>query len=461
MKKNFKGKMMHSWLQDLYPFHRSITGEGLRKTLKYLKNKLPEMKIYKAKSGTKIFDWKIPKEWKISQGYISDLNGNKLIDYKNNNLHVIGYSTSVNRTMSYKELKKHLFSLPKQPSAIPYLTSYYKKMWGFCLSHNQRRKLKKKKKYKVFIKSSHFNGELNYGEIYLKGKSKDEILFSTNVCHPSLANNELSGPVISLALAKYLKTLNRNFSYRIVFVPETIGALAFLKRNKKNLKKIKAGFVLSCIGDNRSYSLLHSRYADTYADKIAEFNFNCNKIKFKRFSYLDRGSDERQYCSPKFDLPVCSILRTRYGDYPEYHTSLDNPKLVNPEGLENSFKIIKSLIGIIERKKIQKFYEQKKFFEKKITRDEKLKFRVPSKRNKKFITTKSGEPFLHKYNLKQGISGYNLPLEDETKNIIDILSYADGHNDLISISKILNKDFFKLEAISKKLLKLKLVKEIK
>ena len=150
----------------------------------------------------------------------------------------------------------------------------------------------------VFIKSSHFNGELNYGEIYLKGKSKDEILFSTNVCHPSLANNELSGPVISLALAKYLKTLNRNFSYRIVFVPETIGALAFLKRNQKNLKKIKAGFVLSCIGDNRSYSLLHSRYADTYADKIAELNFNFNKIKFKRFSYLDRGSDERQYCSP-------------------------------------------------------------------------------------------------------------------------------------------------------------------
>ena len=430
MKKLSEGNKIYSWAKDLFPLHRSITGEGLRKTLKYLKNKVPEMKIHSIKSGQKVFDWKVPKEWKILQGYISNTAGNKIIDYKNSNLHVVGYSTPVNKTVSFRELDKHLFSIPKLPSAIPYITSYHKKMWGFCLSENQRKKINKKKKYKVFIKSSHFNGELNYGEIYLKGKSKEEILFSTNVCHPSLANNELSGPVIALAVAKYLKKLKRNFSYRIVFVPETIGALVFLKKNQKNLKKIKAGFVLSCLGDNRNYSLLHSRYADTYADKIAEFNFNYNKIKFKRYSYLLRGSDERQYCSPKFDLPVCSILRTKYGSYPEYHTSLDNLKLVRPIGLNNSFKIVKSLIEIIEK-------------------------------NKKFLVTKSGEPFLHKYNLKQETIVNNAPLKEETKNIIDILSYSDGKNDLLSISKILKKDFFKLSAISEKLLTLNLLKEKK
>lgn len=428
MGKDLEGYKIYSWAKDLFPFHRSITGIGLRKTLKYLKNEFSEMKIHNVKTGYKAFDWQVPKEWKIHEAYISDLNGKKIVDYKKSNLHVVGYSSSVNKVLDYKNLQKHLFSLPYQPSAIPYLTSYYKKMWGFCLSEKQRKKFNKKKKYKVFINANHFDGKLNYGEIYLKGKSKQEILLSTNVCHPSLANNELSGPVIALAIAKYIKKLNRNFSYRIVFVPETIGALVFLKRNKKNLKKIKAGFVLSCIGDNRNYSVVNSRYANTYADKVAEFNYTYNNIKFKKFSYLSRGSDERQYCSPNFNLPVCTILRTRFGDYPEYHTSLDNLKLISPKGLENSYKMMKSLIQIIEN-------------------------------NKKFVATKLGEPFLHKYNLKQGVSGFNRPLKKETKIISDILAYSDGSNDLINISKIIRRDFDKIVMISKKLSQLKLIKE--
>ena len=217
------------------------------------------MKIQKIKSGTKVFDWVIPKEWEVKQAYISDLNGKKIVDYKNSNLHIVGYSNPINKTLSFAELNKHLYSIPKQPNAIPYITSYYNKTWGFCLKDKIRKKLNKKKNYKVYINSSFKSGYLNYGEIYLKGKSKKEIVFSTNVCHPSLGNNELSGPVLALALTKYLNKQNLFYSYRILFVPETIGALSFFKKKKK-LKKNQGGFVLSCLGDDDNYSILNSRY---------------------------------------------------------------------------------------------------------------------------------------------------------------------------------------------------------
>ncbi len=429
MKKDLEGLKIYSWLKHLFPIHRSITGKGLRKTLNFFKKEFPKMKIQKIKSGTKVFDWVIPKEWEVKQAYISDLNGKKIVDYKNSNLHIVGYSNPINKTLSFAELNKHLYSIPKQPNAIPYITSYYNKTWGFCLKDKIRKKLNKKKNYKVYINSSFKSGYLNYGEIYLKGKSKKEIVFSTNVCHPSLGNNELSGPVLALALTKYLNKQNLFYSYRILFVPETIGALSFLKKNEKKLKKIKGGFVLSCLGDDDNYSILNSRYGNNFADKMAEFNYKYNNYSYNKFSYLKRGSDERQYCAPLFNLPFCTIMRTRFGDFKEYHTSFDNLNYVSSKGLGNSFKMLKKLIFMLEH-------------------------------NRTYISKIKGEPFLNKYNLKKEISGFNKPLQFETKTILDLVSYCDGEHDLIDISKIIRKDYLYLLKMSRKLCSLGILKEL-
>ena len=427
--KKINGTIIYRWAKDLFPIHRTITGEGVRKTLKYFKKRYPKLKIHKIATGTKIFDWVIPKEWIIKDAYVKNKSGKKIIDYKKNNLHVVGYSKPINKIVNFKELNQHLFSIPKQKNAIPYITSYYKKIWGFCIQDKIRKKLNQKDNFKVCIESSFKKGYLNYGEVYLKGKSKKEIVFSTNICHPSLGNNELSGPVIAFAIANYLKTIKRFYSYRIVFVPETIGALSFLKKNEKNIYKIKAGFVLSCVGDNKNYSILNSRYGNTFADKISEFNYKYNHYNYKKFSYLKRGSDERQYCAPLFNLPFCTLMRTRFGDFKEYHTSFDNLNFISSKALENSYQMFLKLISLLEK-------------------------------NKTFISKVKGEPFLHKYNLKSEISGFNKPLKSETKTILDLIAYCDGKNDLIDISKIIKKDFLLLLKLSKMLVKLGILREL-
>jgi len=428
------GQIIFNWAKDLFPLHRSITGQDLLKSLKYIKNRTPNFRINKVKTGTNIFDWVIPKEWSIKQAYIEEVNGKKIVDYKNNNLHVVGYSRPINKVISYETLKKSIYSLPKQKKAIPYLTSYYKKTWGFCLTENLKKKLDKKKKYKVLIDSNYKNGHLYFGEIVLKGKSSKEIVFSCNICHPSLANNELSGPVVAMAVAKYLKSLNRFYSYRIIFVPETIGALSFLKKNEKNLKNIKAGFVLSCLGDpGNFFSIINSRYANNYADLIAEANFKLNNYKYKKFSYLKRGSDERQYCSPKFNLPFCTLNKTRFGDFSEYHTSLDNLNYINSKSLYRSFGMIKNLINLLEKNKKEKY----------------------------FLANIKGEPFFHKYNLKKSLSGFNnTKLYIKTKTLIDVFSYCDGNNSLSQISKIIKINIIDVRKAAKILKKLKILKEV-
>ena len=328
-KKLSSDERMYKIIKDLFPITRSISGEGNRQTLNYLKeNYLGELNIkeYSIAENPATFDWNTPYEWNIDEAYIEDENGNKIIDFKNNNLHILGYSESVDITIPFSELDEHLYSLEDDIDAIPYVTSYYKTRWGFCLSHRQRQQLRKNPKqlYHVVIKSNfNKNGSITYGELIINGLLDDEILISTYICHPSMANDNLSGAAVATEIAKYIYSLlERKYTYRIIFIPETIGALIYLKENINHLQKyVKAGFVLSCIGDDGDYSCVHTPYNNTYTDKIVTHVLKHITDKPKEYSFLERGSDERQFCAPLVNLPVCTLSRTKFGKFKEYHTS--------------------------------------------------------------------------------------------------------------------------------------------
>lgn len=343
--------------KDLYNIPRSLTGKGVLNSLKYIQSYIP-LEIKKARSGSQVFDWTIPPEWNISGGYIVDLTSNKkIIDFKNHNLHIVGYSAPIDKTIDFDELNKHLYYLEEQPEAIPYITSYYNRTWGFCLSYNTYRKINKTSKFRVVI-NSEFNekGYLHYGELVIPGKIKKEIFFSSYICHPQMVNNELSGPAVLTAIAKKIIESNPYYTYRFILIPETIGSIMYLSKNLKHLKKyVFGGFNLTCLGDDRNWSLMPSRKGNNISDIIAQYVLDNYVSKYQKYSWLDRGSDERQYCAPNVDLPICSIMRSKYGTFDEYHTSLDNFNLVNNKALNESVDIYMEAINIFEKN----FYKPK------------------------------------------------------------------------------------------------------
>jgi len=411
------GKQMYGLTKRLFPICRSITGNGVRETLGIIQEHIP-IEIYEVPTGTQAFDWTVPKEWNIKDAYVMDEEGNKIVDFKRNNLQVVGYSVPVNTTVTLKELQEHLYSLPEQPGAIPYVTSYYQERWGFCIAHKDRKKLKEAD-YKVFIDSELKDGSLTYGELLISGQSDKEVFISTYVCHPSMANNELSGPVVTTFLIKWILSAPRRYSYRIIFIPETIGSITYLSKNLEVMKRnIIAGFNISCVGDNRAYSYIPSRNGNTYADKAALNTLSFQHPDFIKYSFLDRGSDERQYNSPGVDLPVCSVMRSRYGSYSEYHTSLDNLDVVSPEGLAGAYDTLKECLMLIEE-------------------------------NRKYKINCLGEPQLGKRGLYPTISAKSST--NEVSNMMNFIAYADGKNDLIDISNKINVPVWALYPIIEKL----------
>lgn len=436
--------------KQLFPLNRSLTGEGSLKTLKILKKRIPKLKIKKFKSGKKVYDWKIPKEWNVFDAYVKDKFGKKIVDFKKNNLHLVGYSEPFKKKLNKKELFKHLHSLKFLPNAIPYITSYYNKYWGFCVTHKSKKLFNKiykdQDKFDVLVNSK-FNkhGNMHYGEIVLPGESKKEILVSTYICHPSMANNELSGPLVAVALINYFSKKKLKKTLRFVFAPETIGSIAYINQNLKKLKKnVIGGYVLTCIGDNRNYSIIKTKYENSLSDIAARKAFLDLKIKYISYPFLKRGSDERQYNSPGVDLKIVTLMRTRPGAFKEYHTSLDNFKLVNKSGLLGGLKIA--------RLAIQNLLNMDLFKTKKIKKSKGI--------NPKSIFI--CEPNLGKrglYNLLGGrfVKNSDSAFKTQSRKLLDFLQYADGINNLKDISEYIKLDLKKTRYIFKILKKNKLI----
>jgi len=419
---------MYEWCTDLFPITRSITGDGVRTTLSYIKNLLPDLKILEVTSGTQAFDWVIPNEWNVSQAYVLDQNGETFLDFRNNNLHLVGYSIPQNRIVEREELEMHLFSLETQPDAIPYVTSYYSPNWGFCLTQNHRDCLPPGP-FSVCIESTLEPGVMNYGELLIKGDSEKEILLTTYVCHPSMANNELSGPAVLVKLAQEIQKLrNRKYSYRILFLVETIGSIYYISQNLELLKKnVEAGFVVTCVGDNRVHSYVPSRRGDTLTDRVAFHVMKRLSGEKKYYTWLDRGSDERQFNAPGIDLPVGSLMRSKYGEFPEYHTSLDDLNFISEDGLAGGFQALWSSVNILER---NGFYKIKVLCE-------------PQLGKRGFYPNTSIK------------SNFEI-----VKNRMNIISYLDGKVDLLEISNLCGVDFEVVWGVITELLEVELVEKI-
>ena len=398
-----QGRQMYQWIEEVFPLCRSLTGDGVRATLRSLRQTLPELELFEVPSGTRCFDWTVPDEWNIREAYVSNESGEKIIDFARHNLHLMGYSEPVDSTVSLAELDAHLHSLPDQPDAIPYVTSYYRRNWGFCCTHHLRQSLTEQR-YRVYIDSTLAPGHLSYATAFFPGQSEETILLSTYMCHPSMANNELSGPALQTALGRWIKSQPRRYSYLLLYVPETIGTIYYLSRHLPQLQHtVKAGFVLSCCGDNRDWSYLPSREGQTLSDKVLLHWLENTHPDFSRYTFLDRASDERQYQSPGVDLPLIPFARSLYRHYPEYHTSLDDLSVVSVEGLQQSFEALTTCLELLEE-------------------------------NHVYRNTCLGEPQLGKRGLYPTTSikgGY----DDTVDIIINFLAYCDGKRDVLDVAR--------------------------
>lgn len=415
---------------ELFPICRSITGNGLRESLKIISKDVP-LNILEIPTGTKAFDWEVPKEWNVKDAYVKDKSGNRIIDFKKSNLHLLGYSIPFKGKISKEELLKHIYTLPELPEAIPYLTSYYRERWGFCLEHNRLKELKDDE-YEVLIDSTLETGSMSIGEGYIQGKTKKEVLLSTYLCHPSMGNNELSGPIVQLLLHRWLLEHKNElkYSYRFLYLPETIGSVTYLSLKGEELKKnMVAGYVITCIGDNGKFTYKKSRQGNSLADRAALNILDNLGEEYNLYDWFPTGSDERQYCSLGFNLPVGSLMRSMYGKYKEYHTSLDNLKFIPLEKLYESFEVYKKIIMNIEI-------------------NEKLEG-----------VHKNCEPKLDKRGLYPSL-GSQKETAESVRKIMHLWAFADGDNDVIDIAEKLKINAYELKNEKEQLLKNGLIKII-
>ena len=419
------GKEMYDLAVRLFPICRSITGDGFRQSLGIIREQVPEMQVFEVPSGTEVFDWTVPKEWNIRGGWIRRKDGETVIDFRDSNLHVLGYSVPIHQMVSREELLEHVYTQSEQPDWIPYVTSYYKERWGFCMSERQKQQLRDPE-YEVCIDSTLADGSLTYGELIVPGETDEEVFFSTYLCHPSMANNELSGPCLMTALIRYVQSLpKRRYTYRFIIVPETIGSITYLSRNIKSMQQhVKAGFVLSCVGDDRTYSMVSTKYEDTLADRVLENVLHFHYPDYIRYSFMKRASDERQYGSAGVGLPVCAFCRSKYHEYPEYHTSADDLSLISPAGLQGSYDVMVKVINALEY-------------------------------NRHYQMTCPCEPQLGKRGLYPTISQKGTYAAFRAMQ--HFTAYADGRNDLIAISEIIGTPVDQLIPIVGKLMEHHLV----
>jgi len=420
------GNSMYRLAEKLYPICRSITGNGVRQSLKIMKQFIP-LTMVEVPTGTKVFDWEIPDEWNIRDAWIKNPKGEKIVDFKKLNLHVLNYSTPVDREISLEDLKREVFTLPEYPDWVPYRTSYHNRRWGFCMTENQLNSLEKGN-YRIKIDSEIKPGSLTYGEYLIMGESNEEVLITCHICHPSLCNDNLSGISVATHLAAFLSQVKTRYSYRFLFIPGTIGSIAWLSKNEKNVHRIKHGIVLNLLGDATPFHYKRSRRGDTEIDKIMEYLLRDTEGKILDFSPY--GYDERQFCSPGFNLPVGRLSRKPHGEFPEYHTSADNLNFISSSNLAESYAFLLKSILVIEG-------------------------------NRKWINLKpKGEPQLGKRGLYKPVGGQSSQ-KDYQMAILWILNLSDGNYSMLDIAWKSGLDFELLLQATEDLHKAGLLKEAK
>ncbi|HWO42622.1 MAG TPA: DUF4910 domain-containing protein [Candidatus Eisenbacteria bacterium] len=414
-------------LAELYPICRSLTGDGVRRTLSVIGRSV-DLTIHEVPSGTRVFDWTVPKEWNIRDAYIKDASGRRIVDFRKSNLHVVSYSIPVRARVSRNELATHVFTLPAHPDWVPYRTCYYNEDWGFCVSHRQWLQMTEPE-YEVCIDSSLEHGSLTYGEAVIQGERPQEILISCHICHPSLANDNLSGVVVATLLARHLRALRLRYSYRFLFVPGTIGSLAWLSSNEHRLARLRGGLVLAGLGDPGGFTYKRSRHGQSEIDRAATKALRDSGAQHTVIDFSPYGYDERQFCSPGFDLPVGCLMRTPHGRYPEYHTSADDLSFVKPEQIAASLFICMEIIGVLEA-------------------------------NRVFVNlSPKGEPQLGKRGLYRAIGGDAEGREREGA-LLWTLNLADGRNDMLDIAERSGLPFAAVAAAAETLARHRLLKEL-
>lgn len=420
------GRAMIDFIAELYPICRSITGEGVRETLRRIKKHIP-LEMHEVSSGTTVFDWTVPLEWNVSDAYIKNAAGVRVVDFKANNLHLMSYSSPVKKKMTLEELTPHLFSLPDHPEWIPYRTSYYQENWGFCLSHKNR-ELLEPGEYEVVIASTLLAGSLTYGESYLPGDIAEEVLVSCHVCHPSLCNDNLSGIAVAVLLAQAMAARQRRYSYRFLFIPGTIGSITWLARNEDKVARIKHGLVLTGVGDAGKVTYKRSRQGQAEVDRVMTQVLKDSGDPYTIIDFFPYGYDERQYCSPGFDLAVGCFMRTPHGEYPEYHSSADNLDFVKAESLERSFSRCLEAFELLERN------------------------RTYLNQNPKC------EPQLGRRGLYRAVAGQQ---ERQSKELalLWVLNASDGRHTLLDIAERANLPFRLIHAAAEALVEVELLKE--